>query len=123
MTHRTSIFRRALQMLILTSAGLFMAATAQANCNFPANVEIPDGSTATEAELIATQSTVKQYMAAVETYLACLEEETNALGPDITEDQIRVHDMKHNAAVDEMEKLASAFNAEIRAFNKKNSNE
>jgi hypothetical protein len=121
MTHRTSIFRRALRTLILTSAGLFMATTAQANCNFPANVEIPDGSTATEAELVATQGTVKQYMAAVETYLACLEEETNALGPDVTEDQIRVSDMKHNAAVDEMEKIASAFNAEIRAFNKKNS--
>ena len=120
MTHRTSIFRRALHTLILTSASLFMAATAQANCNFPGNVEIPDGSTVTEAELIATQSTVKQYMAAVETYLACLEEETKALGPDITEDQIRVHDMKHNAAVDEMEKLASEFNAEIRSFNKKN---
>ena len=120
MTHRISIFRRAMHMLVLSSASLFMAATAQANCNFPANIEIPDGSSATEAELVATQSTVKQYMAAVETYLACLEAETKALGPGITEDQIRVHDMKHNAAVDEMEKLASAFNAEIRAFNKKN---
>ena len=120
MTHRNSIFRRALHTLILTSAGLLMASVVQANCNFPAGVKIPDGSTATEAELVATQGAVKQYMLAVEAYLTCLEGESNALGPDITEDQIRVNDMKHDAAVDEMEKLAAEFNAEVRAFNKTN---
>ncbi len=93
-----------------------LAINAHAACDFPANVEVPDGKTATEAELVAAQSVVKQYMANVESYLVCIDEEAKALGPEITEDQIRIRDMRHNAAVDEMERLAADFNAQIRAF-------
>jgi len=79
---------------------------------------MPDGSAASEAEMVATQSDVKQYMASVEGYLICLNAEAKALGPDITEDEIRIRDMRHNAAVDEMNTLAADFNAQIRSFKK-----
>ena len=114
MNSLTSILRRSLPVV----CGLLLATGASAACDFPGNVQVPDGSVASEAEMIAGQSAVKQFMANVEGYLVCLDEEAAALGPDITEDEIRIRDMRHNAAVDEMEKLAANFNAQIRAFKK-----
>jgi hypothetical protein len=110
----TSSLRRVLPLI----CGLLIATGAHAACEFPANIEVPDGSTATEAEMVAAQSAVKEYMAKVEDYLTCLAAEASDLGMDITEDDMRIRDMRHNAAVDEMEKLAAEFNAQIRAFKK-----
>ena len=102
---------------LMAAICLLFTATANANCDFPKGILVPDGNTATEAELVATQAAIKQYMAAAEEYLACLDSEAEAIGPEITEDQIRIRNMRHDAAVDEMEKLAAEFNAQVRALN------
>ncbi len=105
---------------LITAFFLLFSAGANANCTFPSSLEIPDGSTASEAELVASQTAIKQYMASAEEYIACLDGEAEAIGPEITEDQVRIRDMRHDAAVDEMEKLAAAFNAEVRAYKRNN---
>ncbi|MDG1462644.1 MAG: hypothetical protein P8R04_03665 [Gammaproteobacteria bacterium] len=105
---------------LLTGFCLLVSLAANANCDFPASLEVPDGNTASEAELVASQAAIKQYMASAEEYVACLDAEAEAIGPEITEDQVRIRDMKHDAAVDEMEKLAAEFNAQVRAFKRNN---
>ncbi len=92
-------------------------------CDYPQRAEIPDGATASKEEMLAGQSSVKSYMAAMDEYLACIEKEekdTVAKMSDITDDE-RVNretalTKKHNAAVEEMELTAARFNDEVRAY-------
>jgi hypothetical protein len=105
---------------LITAFCLLFSAAASANCDFPGSVEVPDGGTASEAELVASQAAIKQYMASAEEYIACLDAEAEAIGPEITEDQVRIRDMRHDSAVDEMEKLAAEFNAQVRAYKRNN---
>jgi hypothetical protein len=89
---------------------------AGAACTYPEEIKIPDGATATKEEMVAGQKSVKDFMAAVETYLACLDEEEKALGEAITDEQRQVHAKRHNAAVDSMNDIAARFNEQVRAF-------
>ena len=108
------------QTPLITAVSLLLSASASANCDFPNSIAVPDGNTASESELVASQAAIKQYMASAEDYIACLDEEAEAIGPEITEDQMRMRDMRHDSAVDEMEKLASEFNAQVRAYKRNN---
>ena len=98
------------------------ASTALA-CDYPERVSIPNGKTATKDEMIAGQKGVKQYMAEMEEYLACIEEEDKETRAGIEEpdpiveaqrDEMLVK--KHNAAIEEMEKVAALFNEEVRSY-------
>ena len=94
-------------------------------CDYPARVGVPDGSTASEAEMIEGQKAVKSYMAAMEEYLECIDKESGAAekaaeDEDAAKEQRAMLISKHNAAVDEMESVAEAFNQEIGAFNAAN---
>jgi len=98
--------------------------SAQAACQFPVPIKVPNGNYATEAEMVAAQGEVKSYMANAEAYLACIAEEAEASTAGMDEEQaaeqLRIRDMRHNSAVDEMEKLAAEFNAQVRTFKKAN---
>jgi rhamnose utilization protein RhaD (predicted bifunctional aldolase and dehydrogenase) len=105
-----------------TIAVVFVGPLALA-CDYPERVSIPNGNTATKDEMVAGQRGVKQYMADMEAYLACIEEEDEIDRAGIEEpdpiveaqrDEMLVK--KHNAAVEEMEKIAAAFNEEVRAY-------
>ncbi len=92
-------------------------------CDYPQPAEIPNGTTATRDEMLAGQQAVKDYIEAMEAYLACIEEEEQATLdtlPDISdEDRVnreRALTMKHNAAVEEMELVAARFNEEVRVY-------
>lgn len=100
---------------IAAAAALF-AAPAMAACPYPDDVNIPDGSTASEAEMLDGQKTVKAYMAQMEEYLECLDEESAALGDNESDDQQAMHVKRHNAAVEAMEKVAASFNEQIRSY-------
>lgn len=72
------------------------------------------------------QRDVKSYVASMEVYLECIvDEEKLAVGvlDDLEpEDEQRREDMinqKYNAAVDEMERVAAQFNAEVQAYKAK----
>ncbi len=92
-------------------------------CDYPESADIPNGSTATREEMLAGQQAVKDYIAAMEEYLACIEEEEQATLETLSDisDEERVNreralTMKHNAAVEEMEIVAARFNEEVRVY-------
>jgi hypothetical protein len=102
-------------LLFLALATLFTP-LAQAECTYPNKVTLPDGSTSNTEEMVAGQSAVKQYMSDMEDYMECVDKESSAIGEDLTDEQIRVRDMRHDAAVDQMEQVANEFNAQVRAY-------
>lgn len=92
-------------------------------CDYPTQIDIPNGDTATRDEMLDGQKNVKDYVATMEAYLECLVEEERAARAQLEElspedEQLR-EDMlnkKYNAAVEEMEKVAAEFNAEVQAY-------
>ncbi len=95
---------------------LAMPAISLAACPYPEDVDIPDGSKASTEEMVEAQKRVKAYMAEMEAYLKCIDEEEAALGEEITAEQRALNISRHNAAVDTMEQVAAAFNEQIRAY-------
>ena len=92
-------------------------------CDYPARVSIVNGATATKDEMLESQTAVKKYVADMQTYLDCIVEEekaARALIEDLKpEDEQQREDMlnkKYNAAVEEMEKVAADFNAEVQTY-------
>jgi hypothetical protein len=107
-------------MKVLTSClvaavalGLGSAALA---CEQPAAVSVPDGKTATRDEMIAGQAKVREYQAGMDTFLACIDGELEAQGPQAPDEYKSLMVSRHNAAVAEMEGVAAAFNEQLRAF-------
>ena len=92
-------------------------------CDYPKRVSIPNGSIATKDEMVSGQRSVKKYMVDMEEYLACIGEEDERIRAGIEDRDLLVEAQrdemvvkKHNAAVDEMEKVAADFNEEVRAY-------
>ena len=108
---------------IAVSISVFFGAGQAFACDYPDRVMIPNGNTATKEEMIAGQRGVKEYVANMEIYLDCIiEEEKQAretltdLQPEVEQEREDMLNKKYNAAVDEMERLAAQFNAEVQAF-------
>jgi hypothetical protein len=80
----------------------------------PAPSKIPDGSTASEQEMVSAMQTLKQYNGDVDTYLKCLDFEAKQNRLTKTEEERR-----HNDAVDAMTKIAAKFNEQVRTFKAK----
>lgn len=95
--------------LLLAGPGLAAAA-----CDYPPEVAIPDGNSASEEDMRAANAAVREYMAQVEAYLACLDDEEKALGDTVTDEQKKVHTARHNAAVDALNTVAGRFNEQVR---------
>lgn len=103
-----------------------LASAAHAECSYPkAPDTVPNGSTASEQEMVSAMAQFKQYNSDVETYLKCLDEETagkvkEAGGSAGTILQIKaMQSKKHNSAVDELQAAAGKFNEQVRAFKSK----
>lgn len=114
---------RILSSILLT--GLLSAGLAQAECIYPkAPGSIPDGSTATEQEMIDGMKAVKEYNAQVTAYLSCLDMEMqariDAAGAEAPPDQIAqikaIQAKRHNAAVEELESHANRFNEQVKLY-------
>ena len=102
---------------ILLAAVLTYAASlpAHADCVLPpAPSKIPDGSTASEQEMVTAMQTLKEYNADVDTYLKCLDFEAK-------QNRLSAGDQEkmHNAAVDTLQKVANKFNEQVRVFKSK----
>jgi hypothetical protein len=118
-------------VLAILPVVLAMSATAEAACVYPqAPQSLPNGNTATEAEMKAANAQVKEYSKAVqEVYLPCLEQEEkdavaalDNMDPEYTTKKTSldaIHAKKHNAALDELTALATRWNGEIKAFKEK----
>jgi len=106
-----------------------MAPGLQADCVYPEDIVIPDGANSTYEEMSDSQLFVKEYMAEMEAFLDCLEQEklteADNLTSDLTNnltnqaDQLQHTEQRH-AAIDAMESVAASFNEQVRAFKKAN---
>ncbi|HEV8442116.1 MAG TPA: hypothetical protein VGQ27_01505 [Steroidobacteraceae bacterium] len=111
----------------LVLAGGLVAGQVHAACDYPAKPgKFPDGSQATKDEMLAAKHSVEKYNADVETYLKCLQDEYDAAAaakPDATPKEkaelSKVHDQKHNAAVEEVTSVTESFNVQLRAWKAK----
>lgn len=97
--------------------------SASADCTYPKAPEtIPNGSTASESEMVTAMTAFKQYNTDVTTYLACLDDETAGKTKDAGGSVTAIMQMKamqakkHNSAVAELKELADKFNSEVRTF-------
>jgi hypothetical protein len=107
-----------------------LAAPVHAACTYPtAPTKIPDGATATLADMVAAQKLVKKFDEEINAYTACIKLEEDAQlakgGDKLTPEQKSAIEqqqaMKNNAAVDEDQKIADRFNEQIRIFKAKGS--
>lgn len=109
----------------LALAGLLGSGFANAECVYPkAPSSIPDGTTATEQEMVNGMKLVKEYNNEVTGYLNCLDMEMqariDAAGAEAPADQIgqikAIQAKRHNAAVEELEANAARFNEQVKAY-------
>lgn len=121
--------------LVIAGLASIAASGLQAECTYPDDVKIPDGTTSTYEEMSDSQAFVKEYMAEMETYLACLEPKNTALGKstlekstvanssltnELTSNAASVQTQRRRTAIDEMESVAAKFNEQVRAFKQAN---
>lgn len=108
--------------LFVTSL-LAVPAMTHAECTYPkAPDSVPDGKSASEAEMVAAMQAFKQFNSDVTAYLACVDSEADdqikgAGGSSSTITLIKsMQTKKHNSAVDELQALAGKFNEQVRIF-------
>ena len=104
-------------VIFLFSAPLVFA------CDYPQRVGVPDGTTATKEQMITGQRDIKEYLAAMDEYLACIEaaEQNTVAGLDETDEdakqqRIEMFNKRYNAAVEEMNLVAEEFNVQVRMY-------
>jgi len=93
-------------------------------CDYPERPSIPDGSSASKDELLAAKEAVNTYLAGVDTYLSCIEEEEKAAvmaldnpDPDDLKRRDEMLSKKFDAANDEKALVGEEFNQQVRAYN------
>jgi hypothetical protein len=114
--------------LILAACVLSFAGVAHADCAFPkAPAAIPNGTSASEPEMVAAMQAFKTYDADVKAFGTCLDTETQARikegGAGMSATEIRelktIQTKKNNTAVDELQTKVKEFNEQVRAFKSK----
>ena len=102
-----------------------LAPAAYADCSYPhAPTQLPDGNTATMAQMLAGQKAVQSYNEEMTAYLSCIQLERDsrvtAAGDKLTKEQKQtlkaIEVQKHNAAVDQLHAVADQFNAQVKIF-------
>jgi hypothetical protein len=106
-------------------AAAALAPSAYADCTYPqAPSHLPDGNTATLAQMLAAQKVVQSYNEQMTAYLSCIKLERDSRvaqsGDKLTKQQKQeleaIEIQKNNAAVDQLHSVADQFNAQIRIF-------
>ena len=116
-------------LTILSAALLLFAIPAFGfACEYPERPTLPDGSVASKEDMIAAQTVVKAFIAAVDEYLDCIEqEEKDAIAamdnPD--EETIQRRDellsKRFDAANEEKFLFGEQWNQQVRAYNARKS--
>ena len=106
------------------TALLMVLATPAIACDYPERPTLPDGNSAPKEDMIAAQSAVKEFIANVDEYLNCIEqEEKDAIAamdnPD--EETIKRRDdlltKRFDAANEEKFLFGEQWNQQVRAYN------
>lgn len=85
-------------------------------CSFPQAPAVPDGATATEAEMGQAGAEVREFVAAIQSSLECLGEAEKSLGDEITEEQQAELVTVYNSGVDQMNAVANEYNEQVKVF-------
>ena len=113
---------------IIAASALFAFPALGPACEYPERPTLPDGGTASKDEMIAAQSAVKAFLASIDEYLTCIEqEEKDAIAaldnPD--EETIKRRDellsKRFDAANEEKFLFGEQWNQQVRAYNAKKS--
>ena len=97
-------------------------------CEYPERPTLPDGSVASKEDMIAAQTAVKEFLASIDKYLDCIEQqEKDAIAamdnPD--EETIRRRDellsKRFDAANEEKFLFGEQWNQQVRAYNERKS--
>ena len=102
-----------LSLIVPIALGSAMSALA---CDAPAEIDIPPGDEATMEEMLAAQTSVREFMAAMDEYLDCMDAEIDALGEEASEEDRDLMVEQRNSGVDQMEKVAAEFNEARQQF-------
>jgi hypothetical protein len=97
------------------AAAILTSLPALADCTLPPPPsKIPDGTTASEQDMISAMNTLKEYNGDVSVYLKCLDYEVrqNRMSASI-------RDSRNNSAVTQLQTIADKFNQQVRAFKAK----
>jgi cyclophilin family peptidyl-prolyl cis-trans isomerase len=84
------------------------------DCEPPKAPPIPDGATATEDEMLAAQTQIRNFVSDGNRYLTCLGQVVDDQSRSVEDRNAAIGE--HNRMVDAMEKAAADFNAQIHAF-------
>ncbi|HSM31881.1 MAG TPA: hypothetical protein VK854_14380 [Woeseiaceae bacterium] len=120
-------------MILLFAAPAFGLA-----CEYPERPTLPDGSTASKQDMIAAQTAVKAFLASIDEYLTCIEQEEKdavAALPEIDESdeeavenrtaEIKRRDellaKRFDAANEEKFLFGEKWNQQVRAYNARKS--
>jgi len=106
--------------LVIAGLAAIAAPGLQAECIYPEEVIIPDGAASTYEEMRDSQAYVKEYMAEMETYLECLEQEDSILANKLADEGKPLHKQQRHEAIDAMESVAARFNEQVRVYKKVN---
>ncbi len=120
-----------INQLWITCLAATAASGLQAECEYPDEAIIPDGAASTYEEMRDSQTFIKEYMAEMEVYINCLEQDysSQAYEPidesELTSDehpvnQGELHLQQRHSAIDTMESVAARFNEQVRTFKKVN---
>ena len=117
MRHDSRTLGNAISILRLTVALIALAGgSAAIACEYPPLVTIPEGREATLEEMLEAQTAVRNYVTAMEAYLACVDEDMTVAGEDAPETFKNIMFSRHNVAVAEMEFVANHFNEQIQLY-------
>ena len=125
-------------MKAVAATVLFALPAAGFACDYPERPTMPDGSTAPKEDMIAAQSAVKAFLAAVDEYLICIEQEEKdaiAAMPEVDESdeeavKLREEEIKRrdqllskrfDAANEEKFLFGEQWNQQVRAYNERRS--
>ncbi len=115
-------------LLAAAALAALTLAPAYADCTYPKPpANLPDGNVATLAQMLAAQKSVQAYNGTMNTYLGCIKKQSDATiakqSLKLTKKQIKSLEImeiqRNNAAVDQLQKVAKRFNAQVRIYQKK----
>ncbi len=115
-------------LLAAAALAALTLAPAYADCTYPKPPSnLPDGNVATLPQMLAAQKAVQAYNATMNTYLTCIKKQSDATiakqSLKLTKKQIKSLEVmeiqRNNAAVDQLQKVAKRFNAQVRIYQKK----
>ncbi len=100
---------------ILTAA-ILASFSAAAQCERPTEPIIPNGVTATKAEIGSAFKAVNEFQTDLGIFRDCLDREQLAYGDALPPDIFEVIRQRYDASVDSEEAVATEFNIQFRAY-------